>query len=315
MARLLEGKVAVITGSGRGIGKEEALLMASLGAKIVVNDLGAHFDGSGQPTGTPAQDVVAEIKKLGGEAIANGESVTDFKGAKRIIECAIDTFGKLNIVVNNAGILRDRMIFNMGEEDWDAVIAVHLKGSFNMARHACEYWREEHKKGNILNGRIINTSSDAGLLGNVGQSNYGSAKAALAGMAIIIDKEMAKYGVTANAIAPIARTRLTVDATPSTAAIMSRQVGEGEFDAFAPQHISPLIAWLASDDAKDVHGEVFRVGAGTVWLMQGWHSVGKVSKRAVWQAAELGTALKTELSKGATAKEDMTSLLMSAMQG
>jgi NAD(P)-dependent dehydrogenase (short-subunit alcohol dehydrogenase family) len=315
MARLLEGKVAVITGSGRGIGREEALLMAKHGAKIVVNDLGAHFDGSGQATGTPAQEVVAEIKKMGGEAVANGESVTDFQGAKRIIQCALDTFGKLNIVVNNAGILRDRMIFNMAEEDWDAVLAVHLKGSFNMARHACEYWREEHKKGNILNGRIINTASDAGLLGNVGQSNYGSAKAALAAMAIIIDKEMAKYGVTANAIAPIARTRLTVDATPSTAGIMGREVAAGEFDAFAPQHISPLVAWLASDDAKDVHGEVFRVGAGTVWLMQGWHSVGKASKRAVWDAAELGKALKTELAKGATAKEDMGTLLMSAMQG
>ncbi|HVM97138.1 MAG TPA: SDR family oxidoreductase [Candidatus Acidoferrales bacterium] len=315
MSRLLEGKVAVITGSGRGIGREEALEMAKLGAKIVVNDLGAHFDGSGQPTGSPAQEVVSEIKKMGGDAVANGESVSDFKGAKRIIECALDNFGKLNIVVNNAGILRDRMIFNMGEEDWDSVLAVHLKGSFNMARHACEYWREEHKKGNILNGRIINTASDAGLLGNVGQSNYGSAKAALAAMAIIIDKEMAKYGVTANAIAPIARTRLTVDATPSTAAIMGREVKEGEFDAFAPQHISPLIAWLASDDAKDVHGEVFRVGAGTVWLMQGWHSVGKVSKKAVWNAAELGTALKAELGKGATAKEDMTSLLVSALQG
>ena len=247
--------------------------------------------------------------------MANGESVVDFKGAKRIVQCAIDTFGKLNIVVNNAGILRDRMIFNMAEEDWDAVIAVHLKGSFNMARHACEYWREEHKKGSVLNGRIINTASDAGLLGNVGQGNYGSAKAALAAMAIIIDKEMAKYGVTANAIAPIARTRLTVDATPSTASIMGREVKEGEFDAFGPQHISPLVAWLASDDAKDVHGEVFRVGAGTVWLMQGWHAVGKVSKHAVWDAAELGGALKTELGKGATAKEDMTSLLMSAMQG
>ena len=315
MARLLEGKVAVITGSGRGIGREEALLMAKHGAKVVVNDLGAHFDGSGQATGTPAQEVVAEIKKMGGEAVANGESVSDYTGAKRIIQCALDTFGKLNIVVNNAGILRDRMIFNMSEEDWDAVIAVHLKGSFNMARHACEYWREEHKKGNLLNGRLINTASDAGLLGNVGQSNYGSAKAALAAMAIIVDHEMGKYGVTANAIAPIARTRLTVDATPSTAAIMGREVKAGEFDAFGPQHVSPLVAWLASDDAKDVHGEVFRVGAGTVWLMKGWHTVGKVSKRAVWDAADLGTALKSELGKGATAKEDMGGILAGALQG
>ncbi len=313
MARLLEGKVAVITGSGRGIGKEEALLMAKHGAKIVVNDLGAHFDGSGAANATPAQEVVSEIKKMGGDAVANGESVTDFKGAKRIVECALDNFGKLNIVVNNAGILRDRMIFNMAEEDWDAVIAVHLKGSFNMARHACEYWREEHKKGNILNGRIINTSSDAGLLGNVGQANYGACKAALALMAVVIDKEMSKYGVTANAIAPLARTRLTVDATPSTAGFMGREVKPGEFDVFGPQNIAPLVAWLASDDAKDVHGETFRVGGGTVWLMSGWHTAGKVSQKATWDAAALGEKLKAELKKGITAKEDMAQILAGAM--
>src|SRR5215468_10725350 len=209
---LLAGKVAVITGAGRGIGREHALLMAKLGAKVVVNDLGAHFDGTGAPTATPAQEVVAEIKKAGGDAIANGDNVADFKAAKNIVETAIKTFGKLNIVVNNAGILRDRMIFNMDEESWDAVVAVHLKGSFNMTRHACEYWREEHKKGNVLNGRLINTSSDSGLLGNLGQANYGAAKAAVALMAIVADKEMFKYGVTGNAIAPLARTRLTVDA-------------------------------------------------------------------------------------------------------
>src|SRR5215831_10589403 len=221
---LLEGKVAVITGAGRGIGREHALLMAKLGAKVVVNDLGAHFDGTGAATATPAQEVVSEIKKGGGDAIANGD--------KNIIQTAIKTFGKLNIVVNNAGILRDRMIFNMDEESWDAVVAVHLKGTFNMARHACEYWREEHKKGNQLNGRIINTASDAGLIGNVGQSNYGACKAAVAAMAIIIGQEMKKYGVTANAIAPVARTRLTVDATPSTAALMGGEVPAGEFDMF-----------------------------------------------------------------------------------
>src|SRR5437667_222743 len=152
---LLDGKVAIVTGSGRGIGREEALLLARHGAKVVVNDLGAHFDGTGAPTATPAQDVVAEIKKMGGQAIANGDSVADFKAAKRIVQCALDTFGKLDIVVNNAGILRDRMIFNMAEEDWDAVVAVHLKGTFNMCRHACEYWREEHKKGNELNGQVF----------------------------------------------------------------------------------------------------------------------------------------------------------------
>jgi NAD(P)-dependent dehydrogenase (short-subunit alcohol dehydrogenase family) len=302
MARLLEGKVAIITGSGRGIGKEEALLMAKHGCKIVVNDLGAHFDGTGAST-SPAQEVVNEIKKMGGEAVANGDSVSDFKAAKRIIECAVDTFGKLNIVVNNAGILRDRMIFNMNEEDWDAVIAVHLKGTFNMSRHSAEYWREEHKKGNVLNGRIINTSSDSGLLGNVGQTNYGAAKAAVALLAITMDREMAKYAVTCNAIAPVARTRLTVDATPSTAALMGQSVPEGEFDVFSPRNVAPLVAWLGSDDAKEVHGEVFRVGGGTVWLMQGWHSVSKVQQHATWEPDGLGAKLKAELAKGVTRKE------------
>jgi NAD(P)-dependent dehydrogenase (short-subunit alcohol dehydrogenase family) len=312
MARLLEGKVAIITGAGRGIGREEALMMAKHGAKVVVNDLGAHFDGTGADT-SPAQQVVNEIKQGGGEAVTNGESVTDFKGAKRIVECALDNFGKLNILVNNAGILRDRMIFNMAEEDWDAVIGVHLKGTFNMSRHASEYWREEHKKGNVLNGRIINTASDAGLLGNVGQSNYGSAKAAVALMAIVMDQEMRKYGVTCNAIAPLARTRLTVDATPSTAAMMGREVGEGQFDVFSPRNIAPLVAWLASDDAKDVHGEVFRVGGGAVWLLQGWHTVGQVAQKATWEPGALGEKLKTELAKGITAKENIGTVLAGAL--
>jgi NAD(P)-dependent dehydrogenase (short-subunit alcohol dehydrogenase family) len=315
MAGLLEGKVAIITGSGRGIGREEALLMAKQGAKVVVNDLGAHFDGTGSADDSPAQQVVNEIKKMGGEAVTNGESVSDFKGAKRIVECALDNFGKLNIVINNAGILRDRMIFNMGEEDWDSVIGVHLKGTFAMSRHACEYWREEHKKGNVLNGRIVNTASDAGLLGNVGQANYGAAKAAVALMAIVMDAEMGKYGVTCNAIAPVARTRLTIEATPSTAAFMGKKIEEGKFDVFDPRNIAPLVAWLSSDDAAGVHGEVFRVGGGTVWLMQGWHSVGKVSQRAVWEPAALGDKLKTELAKGLTAKENISAIFAEALSG
>ena len=314
MARLLEDKVAIVTGSGRGIGREEALLMAKHGAKVVVNDLGAHFDGSGQSNATPAQEVVAEIKKMGGEAVANGESVSDYAGAQRIVQCALDTFGKLNIVVNNAGILRDRMIFNMSEDDFDAVLAVHLKGSFNMARHACEYWREEHKKGNVLNGRVINTSSDSGLLGNLGQINYGAAKAAVALMAIVVDKEMAKYGVTGNAIAPLARTRLTVDATPSTAGIMGAEVAEGQFDVFSPANIAPLVAWLASDDAAEVHGQVFRVGGGTVWPMKGWHAAGKVTQKAIWEADKLGSALKAELAKGLTEQENMAETLAAVLQ-
>jgi len=301
---LLEGKVAVITGAGRGIGREEALLMAKHGAKVVVNDLGGHFDGTGQSR-SPAEEVVREIRAAGGEAVANFESVSDFKSAKRIIDCAIDNFRKLNIVVNNAGILRDRMIFNMNEEDWDTVIAVHLKVTFNLARHSCTYWREQHKAGNILNGRLINTSSDSGLLGNVGQSNYGAAKAAVAAMAVIIDREMEKYGVTANAVAPVARTRLTVDATPATAATMGKATAAGQFDRYSPANVAPLIVWLGSDDAKDVHGEIFRAGLGGVWLMKGWHSVGKITKQAMWEPAELGARVKEELAKGATKKESI----------
>jgi len=312
---LLAGKVAVVTGAGRGIGREHALLMAKLGAKVVVNDLGAHFDGTGAATATPAQEVVAEIKKNGGDAIANGDNVADFKAAKNIVDTAIKTFGKLNIVVNNAGILRDRMIFNMDEESWDAVVAVHLKGTFAMSRHATEYWREEHKKGNVLNGRIINTASDAGLLGNVGQTNYGACKAAVAVMAIIIGQEMKKYGVTANAIAPVARTRLTVDATPSTAGLMGGEVKEGEFDMWGPQNISPLVAWLASDDAAGCNGQVFRVGGRSVWPMKGWHSAAKVqnSAKAAWDAAELGKAIKAKLAEGITKPETMGDIFSGGM--
>src|SRR6266581_799947 len=303
---LLDGKVAIVTGAGRGIGREEALMMAKHGAKVVVNDLGGHFDGTGQSR-SPAEDVVKEIRSAGGQAVANFESVADFKAAKRIVQCALDTFGKLNIVVNNAGILRDRMIFNMAEEDWDAVIAVHLKGTFNMCRHACEYWREEHKKGDLLNGRIVNTSSDAGLLGNVGQSNYGACKAAVAAMAIIIGQEMKKYGVTANAIAPVARTRLTVDATPSTAALMGQEPKPGEFDMFSPANIAPVVAWLASDEAAEVNGQVFRVGGRSVWPMKGWHSAARIKnpEPAPWEPTKLGARIKEELAKGITAPEGM----------
>jgi NAD(P)-dependent dehydrogenase (short-subunit alcohol dehydrogenase family) len=308
---LLDGKVAIVTGAGRGIGREEALLLAKHGAKVVVNDLGGHFDGTGADT-RPAQQVVDEIKAAGGEAVANYESVADFKAAKRIVQCALDTFGKLNILVNNAGILRDRMIFNMTEEEWDAVINVHMKGTFNCTRHACEYWREQHKLGNVLNGRVINTSSDSGLLGNAGQPNYGPAKAAVATLAIVVDAEMQKYSVTANAIAPMARTRLTVDATPQTAGTMD--VKEGEFDFFHPRHVAPLVVWLASDEAANVHGEVFRVGGGCVWLVQGWHSVATVQKKGDWDPAELGARVKAELDKGLTKKETIQEVFRALRQ-
>ncbi len=293
---LLDGKVALVTGAGRGIGREEALLLAKHGAKVVVNDLGGGFDGTGKDIG-PAAEVVSEIKKNGGEAVANGDSVTDFKGAKRMVDCALDNFKQLNIVVNNAGILRDRMLFNMSEEDWDAVVAVHLKGTFAVSRHAAEYWRNEHKNGNILNGRIINTSSDSGLLGNASQSNYGAAKAAIAAFSIIVGLEMKKYGVTVNAIAPVARTRLTVDATPATAALMSAKPGPGEFDVWDPANVAPLVVWLASDDGKDANSMVFRVGGRKVWVMQPWHSAAVVTGEGRWDPAALGKALKPELGK------------------
>jgi len=300
---VLDGRVALVTGAGRGIGREEALLLAKNGAKVVVNDLGGGFDGSGKDIG-PAAEVVAEIKKMGGEAVSNGDSVSDFKGAKRMVECAIDNFKSLDIVVNNAGILRDRMIFNMSEEDWDAVIAVHLKGTFAVTRHVAEYWRNKNKEtGKPVNGRVINTSSDSGLLGNPSQSNYGAAKAAIAAFSVIIDHELKKYGCTVNAIAPVARTRLTVDATPATAALMGGEVKPGEFDIFSPANIAPLVVWLASDDAKDVHGMVFRVGGSSVWVMQGWHSAAQVKGAGVWDIAELGKALKPELGK---AKKETT---------
>jgi len=306
---LLEGKVAIVTGAGRGIGREEALLMAKHGAKVVVNDLGGHFDGTGQSR-SPAEEVVKEIRSSGGEAVANFESVTDFKAAKRIFECATDNFGKVNVVVNNAGILRDRMIFNMSEEDWDAVIAVHLKGAFNMSRHACAYWREQHKVGNALNGRIIMTSSDSGLLGNAGQGNYGAAKAALAALAIIIDREMARYGVTANTIAPVARTRMTVEGVPDSM-FGGAQEKPAQWDPFSPANVAPVVVWLASDDAKDVHGEVFRSGLGGVWLMKGWSTASLVYQKAAWDPAELGAKLKEELAKGLTKKETLGGVLKS----
>jgi NAD(P)-dependent dehydrogenase (short-subunit alcohol dehydrogenase family) len=311
---MLDGKVAIITGAGRGIGRGEALLMAKHGAKVVVNDLGSHFDGTGESR-SPAEEVVKVIRAAGGEAVANYESVTDFKAAKRIVECALDNFGKLTILVNNAGILRDRMIFNMSEEDFDAVVSVHLKGSFNLARHACAYWREQQKLGNSLPGRLINTSSDSGLIGNVGQTNYGSAKAGLAAMAMIVDMEMSRYGVTANAIAPLARTRMTTDALAGaqrqSAAAMPASA-PGQFDPRDPSNIAPLVVWLASDDAKDVHGEVFRSGYGAVWVMKGWHSVAQFKTTQPWDPAELGAKLKSVLAQGLTKKETMAEVVASA---
>lgn len=309
MAKLLEGKVAIVTGAGRGIGRGEALFLAKNGAMVVVNDPGVNYDGTGKASG-PADEVVKEIRAKGGKAVANYESVSDFQGAKRIIDAAISNFGKLNILVNNAGIVRDKMIFTMTEEQWDDVIAVHLKGTFNCIRHACVYWRDEHKAGRIHNGRIINTTSDAGLLGNQSQANYGAAKAAIAALSLIASEEMKRYDVTSNCVAPVARTRITTDASPSGAAVMGNVPPPGQWDPMAPEHIARLVAYLASDDAKDITGEVFRVIADTVYLLQGWHSIDKVSNnKKDWTPEELGPAIKKMLGK-APSRENIAGVFM-----
>lgn len=262
---MLDGKVAVVTGAGRGLGRDHALLMAQEGAKIVVNDIGSEWDGSGKATG-PADDVVKEIKASGGDAVSSFESVTDFEGAKKIIGCAIEAFGKLDILVNNAGFLRDKMTFNMAKEEWDAVIDVHLTGSFNCGRWASSYWREQSKAGNPVNGRIINTMSHAGLLGNAGQPNYAAAKLGIGALTIVWAREMARYNVTSNAIVPMARTRMTTQ----TAAVsgMFAEPEAGQFDEMAPENVSPLVAYLATDHAAGVTGRWLSIRGGKleVWL-------------------------------------------------
>jgi NAD(P)-dependent dehydrogenase (short-subunit alcohol dehydrogenase family) len=303
---LLDGRVAIVTGAGRGIGREEALLLARHGAKVVVNDLGGGHDGAGADA-SPAAQVVAAIKAAGGEAVTNTESVADWKAAERMVRQAVDTFGALHVVVNNAGILRDRMIFNMDEGDVDAVLAVHLKGTFALTRHACVYWREQHKAGRVLHGRVVNTSSDSGLLGNTGQTNYGAAKAGIAALTVIAAKEMAKYGVTVNAVAPSAVTRMTVDALGRGHV---EDVPQKTIDAAGPAHVAPLVAWLASERAGHVTGEVFRAGNGRVVLFRGWHTVRQVGdfRHAVWDPVELGAAMDREFFRDPPPKQTMEDL-------
>ena len=263
MAKLCDGRVCIITGAGRGIGREYALMLAAHGAKVVVNDLGGSRDGSGASLG-PAEEVVQEIVKGGGEAIANGDDVSDFAGAKRMIESAVARFGRLDVLINNAGILRDRMLVNMAEAEWDAVIKVHLKGTFSPTHHAAAYWRDLVKQGQKVDARIINTTSVSGIYGNAGQTNYGAAKAGIAAFTIIASRELRRYGITVNAIAPGALTRMTED-------LGMGQASEEDKARMHPRWIAPIVTWLASAESAGVSGRVFEASGAVLAVAEGWH--------------------------------------------
>jgi NAD(P)-dependent dehydrogenase (short-subunit alcohol dehydrogenase family) len=276
----LAGRVAIITGAGRGIGREHALLFAAEGAKVVVNDLGGDPDGTGSDT-APAQQVVDEITSAGGTAVANYDDVADWDGAKRLIDQAIDTFGDLHVLVNNAGILRDRMLVNMSPEEWDAIMKVHLRGHFCPTRWAATYWRDQSKAGTSEKRSVINTSSTSGLFGNVGQSNYGAAKTGIATLSMIADSELARYGVRVNAIAPAAATRLT--------ATVGSELPEGSPDEWSPMdpaNIAPFVAYLATEDCP-IHGRVFMVIGGQVHLFQPFAIIDHIEKNGLWTVGEL----------------------------
>ena len=287
----LEGRVAIITGAGRGLGREHALLFAAEGAKVVVNDRGGANDGSGEDA-TPADEVVAEITSGGGEAIANSDDVADFEGAQRMVNAAIDAFGDLDILVNNAGILRDRVLVNMSEAEWDDVVRVHLKGHFAPSRWAAAYWREETKAGRAKPRNIVHTSSTSGLFANPGQSNYGAAKTGIATFSQIIAKELARYEVKSNCIAPGARTRLTL-ATPGLDEIMEAK--EGAFDDWDPANVSPLVCYLSTADCAFT-GETFFVQGRTVKRVRSWEMAETVESDDRWGVEALGAALTSALT-------------------
>ena len=281
MAKLCEGRVAIVTGAGRGIGREYALMLAAHGAKVVVNDLGGARDGTGASTG-PAQEVVDEIAKAGGEAVANGDDVSDFAAAERMIRGAVERFGRLDAVINNAGILRDRMLVNMTEAEWDAVIKVHLKGTFAPAHHAAAYWRDLAKKGEKVDARIINTTSVSGIYGNPGQTNYGAAKSGIAGFTVIAARELRRYGITVNAIAPGALTRLTED-------LGMGKGSEEEKDRMHPRWIAPIVTWLVSAQSAHITGRVFEASGQVLAIAEGWHR-GPTTK-AVGDPTEIGAVV------------------------
>jgi NAD(P)-dependent dehydrogenase (short-subunit alcohol dehydrogenase family) len=285
----LDGRVAIITGAGRGIGREHALLFAAEGAKVVVNDLGGAVDGSGDDR-TPAQQVVDEIAAMGGEAVANADDIADFEGGGRLVQAALDAFGDLHVLVNNAGILRDRVLVNMTEQEWDSVIHVHLKGHFVPTRHAAAYWREQAKAGKEVKANVVNTSSTSGLLGNPGQTNYGAAKAGIAAFTVIAAQELSRYGVRVNAIAPAARTRMT-EMTPGLGDVVKAPEDAAKFDVWNPANVSPMVAWLSKEDCP-VTGKVFFVQGGKVQLFQPWTLTESIDKGDRWTVAELDAVVQ-----------------------
>ncbi|MCZ6464107.1 MAG: SDR family oxidoreductase [Proteobacteria bacterium] len=291
MAGLCEGRVAIVTGAARGIGREHALELGRQGARVVVNDLGVALDGSGGSTG-PAEEVAEQIRALGGQAITNGADVADWAQAGALVKSAVDAFGRLDAVINNAGFVRDRMFAGCSEEEWDAVVRVHLKGHFCVSRHACELWRGQSKAGEAVDARIINTSSGAGLQGSVGQSSYSAAKAGIATLTLIQAAELGRYGVTANAIAPSARTRMTEDVFTD---MMSKP--ESGFDTMDPANIAPLVAWLVSAESADVTGRIFEVSGGSISIADGWRSGPAIDKGERWPPDEIGAAVHDLLSK------------------
>ena len=287
---LCTGRVVVITGAGNGIGRAHALAFAAQGAQVVVNDLGGSRDGTGSSAG-PAQAVAAVITAAGGEAVANTDDISSWAGAERLIRQAVDTFGGLDVVVNNAGILRDRMIVTMTEQDWDAVIAVHLKGTFAVLHHAAAYWRQRSKEGHANDARVINTTSSSGLFANAGQGNYGAAKSGIATLTIIAAKELERYGVTVNAIAPTALTRLTEDVPMMSDAAASTEL--------SPETISPLVVWLGSAESRPVTGRVFAVWGNAITVIEGWVNGPTVSTDSHWDPAALTAVVPDLVAKAA----------------
>ena len=294
MSKLCEGRIVIVTGAGRGIGRAHALEFAKHGAKVVVNDLGSDVDGTGSSQG-PAGEVVDLIRSAGGEAVANGDDVSDWQGAQNVINTAISTFGGLDVVVNNAGILRDRMLVNMTDVEWDSVIRVHLRGTFAMTRWAANYWRETSKAGQSNDARVINTASASGIYGNVGQTNYGAAKAGIASFTIIASQELARYGVTVNAIAPAALTRMTESL--SSLGFGAKDDSPDQFDPLAPENISPLVVWLGSAKSKEITGRVFDIVGGHIDVAEGWHAGPSVDRDRRWEADELSEIIPSLVSK------------------